>query len=70
MRMVIRNWTPVIHAAALAIALALLATVTLMWAWNTLGHDLLGAPKAQFKHALAFLVGVVVVGLVMRRGRR
>ena len=70
MRMVIRNWTPVIHAAALAIACALLASVALLWAWNTLGHDLLGAPKAQFKHALAFLVGVIVVGLVMRHRRR
>jgi hypothetical protein len=67
--MVVRNWTPLIHATALAILAALLASIALLWVWNTVGHDLLGAPKAQFKHAAAFLVGLIAVGAAFGRRR-
>ncbi len=37
MRIVARNWTPLIHATTLAIFAALLASVALLSAWNIVG---------------------------------
>ena len=70
MRLVARNWTPLIHAVAIAIALSLLASLRLLWLWNTIGHDLLGGPKAQIKHAAAFLAALVVLAVTVRHRRR
>ncbi|RME65174.1 MAG: hypothetical protein D6782_06760 [Alphaproteobacteria bacterium] len=48
--------------AALTLALAiLLGGVMLLWAWNSLAVDLLGAPQARFKHALALEAGLVAL---------
>ena len=67
MRMLARNWTPLIHAAAFAIGFALAASVALLWVWNTVGHDLLGAPKAELKHVVTFLAALVTLKVVLHR---
>ena len=69
MRMVLRNWAPLFHAAAIGIGLFLLAAVLLAWLWNAVGH-LIGAPKAEVTHSLAFLTLASVVVLVLKHRRR
>lgn len=50
-----------------------LASVLLLWSWNTLSM-LLDGPVAQYKHALAALAFAYILGRVLRssacRGRR
>lgn len=67
MRMFARNWTPLIHAAAFAIGLALAASVAILWLWNTVVHDLLGAPKAQVTHVIVFLAAAATLRMVLHR---
>ena len=69
MRMVLRNWSPLFHAAAIGMGLYLLAIVLVYWLWNALGH-VLGAPRAELKHSLAFVTCAIAVALVLRHRRR
>lgn len=50
-------------AAGLAIAVIVVAG---LWSWNTLA-DLLGAPAAQFRHAVAVLVLLAALRLLITR---
>lgn len=56
-----------------AILTFLLASVILLWSWNTISV-LLDGPLAQYKHALAAMALAYIVGRVMRgavgHGRR
>ena len=52
----------------LATAGAALASVALLWSWNTL-VPLFGGPTFQFRHALAVLIALVVLRLGLRFGR-
>jgi hypothetical protein len=47
----------------------LLGGVALLWAWNTVGHDLFGGPQARFVHAFALLVGIVLLALPFKAHR-
>ncbi|HZQ72854.1 MAG TPA: hypothetical protein VFB08_08050 [Burkholderiales bacterium] len=67
MRTLARNWTPLIHAAAFAIGLALAASVAILWAWNAVAHDLLGAPKAQVTHVLVLLGAAATLRMLLHR---
>lgn len=52
---------------ASAIALALLAIVTVMWSWNTIS-GLFDGPLMQAKHAVAGLLLLVLARTICRRG--
>jgi hypothetical protein len=43
-----------------------LATVAVLWSWNTLA-PLFGGPSFQFRHALAFLTALVVFRIALGR---
>lgn len=45
------------------LGMAFLAGVVLLWSWNTLASDLLGAPVMAFRHALALLLLVVTLAI-------
>ena len=55
------------HAVSAIVILAI-GSAALLWAWNTLA-ELFGAPAADFRHALAFLVAAATVR-VLASGRR
>lgn len=59
--------------AVYAILTFLLASVILLWSWNTISM-LLDGPPAQYKHSVAALVFAYILGRVMRsavcHGRR
>jgi hypothetical protein len=59
--------------AVYAILTFILASVILLWSWNTISV-LFDGPMAQYKHALAALTLAYIVGRVMREavghGRR
>ena len=40
------------------IAALLVGALLLLWAWNTVAAELLGAPPAGFRHALAFAAAI------------
>jgi hypothetical protein len=48
-------------------AAAVLASVAVLWSWNTLA-PLFGGPPFEFRHAVAFLIALVVLRVVLRRG--
>lgn len=58
------NWK---HIGA-AIAAFALASVALLWSWNTVA-ELFGAPVAEFRHVLATLVLATVVKFVFSSRR-
>jgi hypothetical protein len=43
--------------------MALLGGVAVLWSWNTVAADLLGAPVIAFRHALALLLLVVTLAV-------
>lgn len=46
-----------------------LASVAVLWSWNTLA-PLFGGPTFQFRHAVAFLIALVAVRVALGRGIR
>ncbi|HZO00876.1 MAG TPA: hypothetical protein VFB93_06725 [Burkholderiales bacterium] len=40
--------------------------LVLLWAWNTVAVGLFSAPVAQFKHALAFEMGIAALFAIPR----
>ena len=52
-----------VRHALLATALVLAAAIGLLWFWNVAAHDLFGAPRAQFRHALALAVALLLGGV-------
>jgi hypothetical protein len=57
------------HALLFVAGLAL-ASMLLMWSWNTLGHDLFGGPEAQFRHGVAAAVLCAIALAAVRAGAR
>ena len=52
---------------AIAVAAFAVATIALLWSWNTLA-GLFGAPVAEYRHVVALLVTAITVrSLVTRR---
>lgn len=55
-------------------AILLLASVILLWGWNTIATDLAGLPRAQFKHAAAAVLSMScltwMVGRILRAASR
>lgn len=47
------------------IAAVLIGALLLLWAWNTVAAELLGAPAAGFRHALALAVALAAAGVVI-----
>jgi hypothetical protein len=47
------------------IAAILIGAVLLLWAWNTVATELLGAPQAGFRHGLAFAAAVAGVAVLI-----
>jgi hypothetical protein len=47
---------------ALLIAFLVLSSISVLWAWNTLAVDMFAQPEMPFKHGLAFMLAVFVVG--------
>ena len=47
--------------AAHRVGLGLLACVVVLWSWNAVAADLLGAPAMAFRHALALLLLVMTL---------
>ena len=46
--------------AVIAITLLAIASAALLWSWNTLSA-LFGGPAADYRHAIALLVGAIVI---------
>jgi len=40
------------------------ASMLLLWGWNTIAQDLFGLPAAEFKHAVGF-VALIAAGLLI-----
>ena len=57
---------PVFHAAVAAVLYLFLAAAALMWSWNLIGHDLFGAPLAEFRHGLASALALLVIAVPFR----
>jgi hypothetical protein len=53
----------------IAAGLFLLASVAALWSWNTLS-ELFSLPQAQYRHALAALVLLLVIRWSLLRGRK
>lgn len=57
-----RSWTDSPGAALLFASASLWAcTISLQWSWNTVASELFSLPTMQFKHALGFMVFLVVI---------
>ncbi len=61
------NQPDVKHLLAACLAFGLIAA-TGLWSWNTLAN-LIGAPEAQFRHAIAALLLLAILRLAMRQRR-
>jgi hypothetical protein len=59
------------HKIAFAVVGLVVATVAVLWSWNTLA-PLFGGPTAQFRHALALVIALAAlrVGLGSSAWRR
>ena len=55
---------------ALAIGAFCLASVIVIWSWNTLAVDLFGLSHMQFKHAVAVVLLLGLVRFALGRSRR
>jgi hypothetical protein len=53
-----------------ATATALLGAAGIVWAWNTLGPDLFGAPAIAYRHGLAVEFGVFLAAAIVSFGVR
>jgi len=58
-----------IRHTLIAVGVFLTVTVTGLWSWNTLA-ELFGGPQAQYKHALAATVLLIILRLVTLRTHR
>jgi hypothetical protein len=47
----------------------LLATILLLWGWNSTMPDLLGLPAMQFKHAMGLMILIGIASLFLHHGR-
>jgi len=56
-----------VREALVALAALAALAVLMTWSWNTLGHDLLGGPEAQYRHGLA---AAALYGLLAALTRR
>jgi len=46
----------------------ILIIVGINWSWNTVAVELFELPEAQFKHALAFVIGLSCACTILRWG--
>ena len=46
----------------------LIGAAALHWSWNMIGHELLGAPRIEFRHGLAVMVALLVLATPFRIG--
>ena len=47
----------------------IVATILLLWGWNSAMPDIFGLPTMQFKQAMGFMVLIGIVSFFLRRGR-
>lgn len=45
------------------LGMAFLGSVVVLWSWNTVASDLVGAPLMAFRHALALLLLVMTLAV-------
>lgn len=62
-----RKYRNTFRRITLVTAAAVLASVAVLWSWNTLA-PLFGGPAFEFRHAVAFLIALVVLRTALRRG--
>ena len=60
----------IVAVALWAIGSLLVGAIIAMWSWNTIGHELLGAPRSEFRHGLAAMAMLLVIAWTFRFGRR
>lgn len=59
------------HAVLLATVFLIAAGAALHWAWNLIGAEMFGAPKAEYRHGVALALALLVLALPFARaGRR
>lgn len=66
-----RRYHNALRKAALLTVATALASAAVLWSWNTLA-PLFGGPTLQFRHAVAFLIVLVVLRVALGHsvGRR